>query len=377
MATRGIADVVFGALQNERSLDLYFRQHAAASIKNHPAPNYKLMKQVALAARLGVFYWPFISIARLLMPLVSMAEWGAALLFSLAGAKPRAATIHVIATVPSNLPLVRPLAEASTPPDAVPYDSDVLGLRPLSVAIGPMGVFRCGLQYLALLRLILGTEPKVRSDLLLHNRDAMVLLMLALYCRMNPGHVFLTDDHYQRWSFILSHTSRHLVIVQHGYLYANIEFAAPFGTVETLNVRDPVFVDMFRSYYTIEKWQTFKYAPPLTTYPLPRPGVFIASSFPAIDQEITVAKLLKERGDVSIIVKFHPAHEYDGRKADLATLADVICASHEFPACEVFISYNSFLDYDYRSHGVPTLSIAEHGAVQTVERACAIIGASK
>jgi len=64
-----------------------------------------------------------------------------------------------------------------------------------------------------------------------------------------------------------------------------------------------------------------------------------------------------------IIVKFHPVHRYDTRRKQLAALATMVYEGTGNPACRVFVSHGSFMEFDYRRHGVDTVSIARSGSV--------------
>jgi hypothetical protein len=47
----------------------------------------------------------------------------------------------------------------------------------------------------------------------------------------------------------------------------------------------------------------------------------------------------------------------------LAALAELICNSTDYPDCKVFISNNSFMEYDYQSAGKKTFAISSFGDV--------------
>jgi hypothetical protein len=80
--------------------------------------------------------------------------------------------------------------------------------------------------------------------------------------------------------------------------------------------------------------------------------------------EIELVSALKDRLKVPIIVKFHPAHSYDGRKYKLSNMANHICVDDEYPDCLIFVSYNSFMENDYIARGISSFSIERVGGVQ-------------
>jgi hypothetical protein len=85
-----------------------------------------------------------------------------------------------------------------------------------------------------------------------------------------------------------------------------------------------------------------------------------------------LVRALKKHG-ATVIVKFHPAHVYDSRKQILAAMADRVCTDDEHPACRVFVSHSSFMEFDYRSRDIQTFSIARDGGPLTT--AAAILAA--
>lgn len=360
---------VFQALENERCLDLRYRAMSTSLRDDERVPNYKVMKQLALRNRLGPLYRPFITIALALIPVLAIIEWLFAVPASLAGAgAPRRGNFHIVATTPTNIDLIEEAVAKDSSLQGFVVDRDLLSLRQLSAELGLRGVVSCIASHALLLVYILQLERSKRTDLLLHSRDALMLAMLVFYAQQHPDHGFATDDHYQRWAYLLSHHSSSLFIVQHGFLDQHIHFANPFGVVRVLYVRDPQFISQFSSYYRILESKLFSPLRKLAQNPFADRGIFIASSFPSIAAEIDVVKLIKARCDVPVIVKFHPAHQYDQQKQILAALVENVCTDEVYPSCRIFVSHNSFMEFDYRVCGVPTFSISRlGGAVNTAQ----------
>lgn len=362
---------IFQAIENEHCLDLHYRATRTGLQDYDSIPNYKVMKQLALRNQLGLLYRPFIIFALVLIPTLAVFQWLLAILVSATlSRRASSATLHIIPTTPVNMGLI----EAALCADPIlkdhTRDLDILRLGRLSRELGLSGVLLCIASHVRLLRHILLTNSGNRTDLLLHSRDAFVLLMLVSYAQRHPNHVFATDDHYQRWAFLLSHYCEDFRIVQHGFLDLSIRFPHSFGVVQTVYVRDPIFVPEFATYYQIEESRAFSPVRYLAPNPFSESGLFLASSFPSIDEEIDFVRILKARRNVPIIVKFHPAHAYDARKQQLVALASYVCSGDDHPACQMFISNNSFMEFVYKACGVPTFSIAHLGgpseAVQAI-----------
>jgi hypothetical protein len=352
---------VLWALENERCLDLRYRANSTSLRDDEPVPNYKVMKQLALRNRLGLFYRPFIGVALIMIPVVAVADWVCAVVTSLLPTGVRLANLHIVATTPVNVELIEGALATESGFPALRVDHDLLSRRRLSSELGLRKVLFCVVCHVWLLLQILGHGAERRTDLILHSRDAMVLLMLACYARSTPDHAFATEDHYQRWVYLLSHHSRHLSVVQHGALDAGIPFAHPFGAINTLYLREQGGRLDFEKYYKVRESKLFLPARKFKRNKFTDSAVFIASSFPHVDSEIELARLIKGVSHVPLIVKFHPAHHYDQRRLVLAALADYICADDEHPACRVFVSHNSFMENDYRACGIPAFSMERLG----------------
>lgn len=353
---------MFQALENERCLDLRYRATRTNLRDDDAVPNYKVMKQLALRNRLGPLYRPFIAFALVLIPTLAVLQWLLGILIAATqGGRVSGATLHIIPTTRGNIGLIEAALSAEPALKGRSWDSDSLAFGRLSREVGLRGVLLCSASHARLIRHILRTDRGRRTDLLLHSRDAFMLLMLVCYAQRHPTHTFATDDHYQRWAFLLSHYSEDFRIVQHGFLDSNMRFPHSFGIVQAVYVRDPVFVSAFATYYRVQESRVFSPVTSLTPNPFSESGLFLASSFPSIDEEIDLVRLIKAQRDVSVIVKFHPAHSYDARKQQLAALASYVCSDDDHPACQMFISHNSFMEFDYKACGIPTFSIARLG----------------
>ncbi|GAB3415044.1 hypothetical protein GCM10027318_31540 [Massilia agilis] len=321
-------------------------------------PNYKVMKQVALKRKLGGLYGLVIWAARFGVPLNSAREWICALVASLFRWRRASADGHIISMARNNIQLIKnALASDKTNTD-FHFDDDLLNLGRLAAEIGPAGVMRCIGQHLALLGSILGRDKGERVDLLLHSRDAFSLIMLGQYIDQHPEHLYVTECHYQRWSYMLAQSAPRWKMVQHGFIDPGIRFKNQCGAVPVVYARDHSFHGQFSRYYAVGRFLNFTAVAGLHENPFAMSGLFLASSFPSIDAEIALIRKIKARSSVPIILKIHPSHAYDARKDELLAMADYVCNAHEYPDCRIFVSNNSFMEYDYQFLGKKTFAIS-------------------
>lgn len=367
---RSDAVLLHEALLNEMCLDRRYME--LFKPQGYFLP-YKVMRQVALKHRLGPALKPALLIVAWLMPAVLLLSWLIALASSIRRrASVSGRTVWIMATVEANKPLISTgLAEAGV--TASPRHLGDLAVQ-LPRLMGFWNVLATGLALLQLLWRLLVTPGGPRTALLLHARDAVAFLLLARFARQRPDDVFATECHYQRWSYVLSHRASHLVQVQHGLLDGQIQFPYSGGEVNVVVVRDEESAQAFRRYYRLVD-EVRVHAPRVQLHPMPcnAPAVFLASSFPTIDQEIAFARAWRERPSAPLIVKLHPAHLYDQRGAELTSLADHQAHSDENPECAVFVSHSSSMELLYRTQGIRTITLAREpttaAAVEAVLRA--------
>jgi hypothetical protein len=356
---------IYQALENEICLDKYFRATRTNLDSNDNVPNYKLMGQLAIRNRLGKLYRSFIFLAQLAIPLIAVVHWLFAVVVVVTNrARTSDATLHIISKTPVNIDLIGSALQSEPGLHKEVRDSNLLSIAKLSKEIGLCGVLFCISNNISLYWHILQTDSSKRTDLLLHSRDAFTLLLLVRFVQHYPTHVYITDSHYQRWAFLLSHHCEDFRIVQHGMLGVHIPFAHPFGVVRAIYVRDVISMSTFATYYQVIEGKFFSPVRSFKTNPFSDTAIFLASSFPSIDAEIDLLKRIKAQLDVPVIVKFHPVHPYDMRKQELTALASYICTNDEYPSCRIFVSHSSSMEWDYKSHGIPSFGIAQLGGVE-------------
>lgn len=353
---------VFMALENERCLDLRFREVHKINAR---VPNFKVMKQLALRQQLGPLYRPLLWLSMLLVPAYSVFAWLPALILAMAF---RAVERHterlVFATTPFNDQLIRAVLSESSEQLANPESAGLLDAKRICAGLGVTGVFKCIALHLKLYKRIFAVSDHTkRSDLLLHSIDSFRLLLLSSSLQRDRDLKAVTDDHHQRWVFLLSHYCRDLHVVQHGRVDASIEFPHRYGRLNVLYARDEESAAAFGRYFEIGRVELQPRTLPLTPNEFSSSAIFLASSFPWIDDEIELVRRLKVKSGRPILVKFHPAHRYDGRMAVLSGLATHVCSPEERPECKLFVSHSSSMEEEYRAHAIPTVSIAQAGSV--------------
>lgn len=358
--------IVADALQNERQLDIKFRETATAFPQNIAIPNYKVMKQFALWSQLGRLYSVFIRFAPLAVLFAVPFQW--MLLLVGAVGRPRIAgpkdVCWVYPTNQSNLAMINDALDSDPQTERLPRRVLQFSLRSLGTTIGWLNYFSVVRAHLHWLHFAVTSPVEERRDLLLHGQDALSLLALASIASQSEG-IFVTDDHYQRWAHVLSHVAKDFRVVQHGFVDTELELPHLGGRVARLYLRELSFRSVFERYYHVGDHILFAPFTELVNTRFSRHALFLASSFPSIDDEIRLLDLIQlTRRDLPIIVKFHPAHRYDSRRYKLASYASLVFDEPGNPACRVFVSYDSFMAFDYKQFGIATVSIARAGGVE-------------
>ena len=195
------------------------------------------------------------------MPVILFARWIQMLAISLgtSASKNNDHSIWIVPTISTNESLIRAALTRGRRTDLPQFTlynlTDVLPLY-----MDFRALLTSGWQTLLLvLRITLfGTN---RTALLLHARDSTNMLLLAKFARSHPNDLFATDCHYQRWSFILSHTARDLTLVQilpidrgNNYFYSRYwtwpQFLFTHGSFPRLIVSDDRPGDLIHSSLT-------------------------------------------------------------------------------------------------------------------------------
>lgn len=358
--------LVAGALENERALDVKYRTTRTALPVGGRVPNFKVMKQLALQAQLGCFYPLLIALAPMAVFLAVPWQWLLLFIGATRGQKtplPDRAC-RVLSTAKSNHSIINAALDSDSRVATLARFPIRFSLLALGAELGWSGCASIVRGHLSWLQDTLRRPTEERRDLLLHGHDALALLGLASIARRS-GSIFVTDCHYQRWSHVLSHTAEDFRIVQHGFLDEELVLPHAGGTVACLYLRDILFRASFERYYVIVDHRVFSPPASFVQTSLSGDALLLASSFPSVDEEIRLLTAIRAScGDLPIIVKFHPVHRYDSRKEKLAASATLVYEGLGNPACKIFVSHGSFMEFDYRRQGIATVSIARSGSVE-------------
>lgn len=365
------SDLIFDALRNEHYIDR--RDIDKFNIKGIIF-EYKALKQASFGKRLRLIFSGLALVWALFVPAFLLFKGLLIFLFNVSGK--RLTDERCVWAVPSRSANEGLLKSAIV--ELGLHEPHFVNARRALSAIAPFLSYRDRFSIFLDVSRLLGSVFSLNSDrivLLLHARDAVELLILAKFARSRPSDIFVTDCHYQRWSFVLSNASENFVLVQHGFLDLGIELPHVGGIVRTALVRDFESCDIWRrSYRVIESCKIFSCFPKLDFNPYGAKGVFLASSFPSLDVEIQFLKSVREIVTSPIIVKFHPVHSYGRRMNELASLADYVCRPDENPLCGVFVSHSSSMELVYRHWGVPTVSLLSEQSIEAaVDRVVAYL----
>ena len=204
--------------------------------------------------------------------------------------------------------------------------------------------------------------------LLLNYKDLLKLYLLSVYIIDNPKVEVITEDHYQRFAFIGSNLEcSNFVVVQHGYIDDSIKFPSKFGKIDNLMLRDIQFLKSFEIYFKVINYNILlRNTASIFSPKNLRASCFLASSSPFIDSEIKFAQFFKNKFDVILIVKKHPRHTYNYEKIKvLLNFADEEWVDDfHFPNSSIFISHESFLEFDYKSAGLYTFKLSDYMCVE-------------
>lgn len=358
--------LVAEALDNERALDVKYRATRTALPQGGPVPNFKVMKQLALQAQLGRLYPLLIAAAPLAVLLAAPWQWLLLLIGATGGRRaplPDRAC-RVFSTSEGNRAIINAALDSDPRISALPRCPIRFGLLTLGAELGWSGCASVVRGHQRWLQNTLTRSAEERWDLLLHGQDALALLGLMSLAG-HAGHIFVTDDHYQRWAHVLSHTAEDFRIVQHGFLDEELVLPHAGGTVTCLYLRDVLFRASFARHYPIVEHRLFSPPASFVQTPLSSEALLLASSFPTIDEEIRLLDAVRACcGSLPIIVKFHPAHRYDSRRDQLAARASLVYEGAGNPGCRIFASHGSFMEFDYRLQGIAAVSIARSGSVE-------------
>jgi hypothetical protein len=171
---------------------------------------------------------------------------------------------------------------------------------------------------------------------------------------------FGTDDHFQRFAFITSRFSKKSFIFQHGFVEPPSTLQG-FGSIEVVFCYNHSFLAEFSKYIPVIDHVVFiSGCHEVNDLHLPskKPVLLLASSAPFIEYEINFLKHNASRlKNFFVVLKVHPLHAYCSRLSELKSLVDSSLDGGMMPLCQLVVSYNSFLNFQYESIGVKSLTL--------------------
>jgi len=206
--------------------------------------------------------------------------------------------------------------------------------------------------YVGFIRIVMARK-KQKIEYILHSYDCFKLYLLTAYSFEDSSTIVVTDNHYQRDSYILSHSNVEFVVVQHGFVDGSLSFPNQFGVVDYLFLLDTPALDDFNKVFSVRNYYKLDHSNLITLSKQKRDAIFLASSSPYSSYEIDFLKYLKSFTKVFIIVKLHPKHIYDKNVVrSFKKLADELWSLDEYPNVHTFISFNSYLEKYYVREGI-------------------------
>lgn len=360
------ATVVLKALENEVSIDERSRILLFPDPIYQSLPNCKLIKQVALRNKLGLLYWIVIYCSLIGIPVLNICLSFFSFFRFSKKSSVQGKNIYVFAT--SSKSMISDIITTNESLAEIHFkDFDFLSVRRLSAGMRWRELFFAFKIILHLYRLISKQSSKLLVDLTLQSLDSYKLILFILFMEKKDQDIFMTDDHYQRWAYLMSHYAKNFTLVQHGFLDTAIEFKNKYGSVQHLYINDIVFLPEFSTYYEIENFKLFSIKLSLEISDLSETALLLASSFPFIDVEIKFLKRLTEVCKIPVIVKLHPNHNYDERKDQLLYYATKVSESHENFSSKYFVSYGSFLEFAYKQKNIRCFSIKNTNVEEIIE----------
>lgn len=205
-----------------------------------------------------------------------------------------------------------------------------------------------------------------RGDLIFHAMDILPLTWYALFVSKlsQAGKSFITDCNMQRWTYIGTHLSERFSVIQHAYIYDDLAFTHPFGGVDCMYLFGMEFEGLFSRYFNFRRTAPIRPKLDLQHMNSDRKVLFLASSAPYVQAEIDFLQQVKNNFDFFTVVKLHPRHVYEDTVAQLTALADRVVEATCFPECDVMVSYDSFLGYEYKALGKDALFLKDQGSIR-------------
>lgn len=354
--TQEIAECLLEALENEQVLDRFIAERYLSSDQLIGIPDFKQLRLVPLKRLLGVLTTPVLFAAALLVwPKLFFECLAYLLIWPLLQGRSHGRNHHIFFDfLETRQALLEEVVSSDDECALVALNKlDAIARIPFRTLVkGPL--IAAKLMALTLRK----PWPEIVS-LSLQAHNIASIMLAGLYIRSQQDVTVVTTSILQRWLYVFSKLARHVWAIQHGYVLADVPFIHHFSNIERIYAYSPQQFTCYGQYYEAE--ENFVIVPNLTleNYENSSNSVFLASSFPFIDQETALLRELRSAAFGPISVKLHPGHLYDSRAKDLLALADIIIPADVDPECRIFLSHSSFYGLLYQYAGIPTYAFSE------------------
>lgn len=208
------------------------------------------------------------------------------------------------------------------------------------------------------------------KELVLHSLDLVsVVAFVVILNKFNKSkkNIYF-DQHIQRWAFLISHIidSNKANLVQHGFLDASVSFTHAFGSINSASIVSNDFKSEFEKIYSIGSFKLLntnlpiKYVEPSNK----NITIFLASQPNSIELE-TIFIELCIRKNINCLIKLHPKYNYASAFHRFKNFSVIKFIKPDvFPDCDVMVSYNSFLGYEYRSLGYMVYFLVDYPSIE-------------
>ena len=362
MSVKKLMRVVEQSLSNEMKLDVFIKNKFCLRDEAR-LPDFKILKLIVIKKRIGFFWNIALAASPIIVAAKILAQWAVSILYSLSTNSYHSTTFIRTTSSANNERIRRCVGNDS---DASQLSFQLDSLRFLSKSQSLLEIVELIFENLkSLTNLCFGVSDN-KLSLLLHYNNSFEMLLLAKFINSNPQFSYVTDDHYQRWSFVMSHLAKRLQIVQHGYLdnVREINFDYEFGDADSIFVWREEDKLNFSNFIKCDQYFYASLSLDLAMSEFGEKCLFLASSSPHLSVEIDFLTLLKRKSDTKIIVKLHPLHTYPIEVEYLLVQADKIWTDDDFPFCKVFVSFNSALEIPYAASGCAVVRLESYDCNQ-------------
>lgn len=327
--------------------------------------NFKPIKLIAFKKKLKIFFYPTLIAYFIFFPLFSLLQIILILTYKIIISEKKIDDILLIPTNKYRVKTLKKILSKNTELD-ISYIT-LYRMNHIFVYGNLLNFINFLKNYLYFLVYIFYSKKNF-FDMYLHSYDVISLLYLT-EIMTTKNCLLITDDHYQRWSYIISKVSNKNIYIQHGYI-KNYFFTNQYGTIDKLLYTNKSDLSTFKNCFNIKEY--FKVSSSHIFKTIERINqkkvIFFASSYPFVRDEIDFLQLLQTHNEsFYIIIKLHPNHIYDLKsKQILMNLTDIEWLEDYFPITDFFISYKSFLSEAYNDNNVITYSIVDYTNINDI-----------